>query len=808
VHGPNAGDTEFQNNSLGEIEWQHDANGNTTTITYDILGRKFDRTTNGVISGRWRYDGAAPYGRKGLIDYEQSSMSTIDRLTKYYRYATTTGGKDFLSDTAHYVHENGAVPESNKHFIYFYADNNFGRAKGVKFGDTGLTIQYEYTSIGYRSKIKNASSGYVYREITDEDALGNQISGTFGNGAMTQIASFHPATGQMIRNFVTKSSTSATVHELGYDYDGFANLYQAVTTASNGMQNFETFTYDNLHRLTKSSRAYSSLSHANDVTDYTYSSVGNILSKNDYFSGALYGNAARTAGGNAGPNAIRHVTYIGGGTTNYAYDDNGNMLSGDGRTISYNAFNIPTGITKAGVSSALSYGADLMRYKQVKAGLSGGTQTTFYVDKLLEIEKQGTRTTYRHYIDGVAILARQTIGSTTQWTLGYNLKDRLGSVVTLADQDGNVLEHRSYGPFGRPRRGDFLDAGTIQSAIALDPHPAWASDPLTDRGFTDHEHLDEQAVIHMNGRLYDYNIGRFASVDPIIQSPSLSQSINPYSYIMNNPLAGTDPSGYAAQLKGATDVRQKQWDQQRKYSSGTTPRLRTVKVSIQLVDPAAGNGSATTESAVTTTDGSTQAAPQSSRPEEPRADANSRTDGADTVVVPPSIVRVDIAIEEAALNEHFFRSAIFGPDSKIALEPLVKSGILQVVWDSPIVPQDFRTLNILHLQNEMTLTGDTTFARYYDGLDAIVTTSSILGGGAGAGRAILSARTIAALQAIRRSSRTAKVEVAANSLGLVAAASGQGYAVDTVSAALYQIWLADQRARIAAAVVTLEALNE
>ncbi len=48
----------------------------------------------------------------------------------------------------------------------------------------------------------------------------------------------------------------------------------------------------------------------------------------------------------------------------------------------------------------------------------------------------------------------------------------------------------------------------------------------------------------MNGRVYDYNLGRFLSVDPFIQEPGNSQSMNPYSYIMNNPLSGTDPSGY------------------------------------------------------------------------------------------------------------------------------------------------------------------------------------------------------------------------------------------------------------------------
>ena len=57
------------------------------------------------------------------------------------------------------------------------------------------------------------------------------------------------------------------------------------------------------------------------------------------------------------------------------------------------------------------------------------------------------------------------------------------------------------------------------------------ADAKTRRGFTDHEHLDNVEFIHMNGRVYDYNLGRFMSVDPLIQSPTNSQSINPYSYI-------------------------------------------------------------------------------------------------------------------------------------------------------------------------------------------------------------------------------------------------------------------------------------
>jgi hypothetical protein len=47
----------------------------------------------------------------------------------------------------------------------------------------------------------------------------------------------------------------------------------------------------------------------------------------------------------------------------------------------------------------------------------------------------------------------------------------------------------------------------------------------------------------MNGRVYDPTIGRFLSADPIIQTLATSQAINPFSYVMNQPLTLTDPSG-------------------------------------------------------------------------------------------------------------------------------------------------------------------------------------------------------------------------------------------------------------------------
>jgi len=48
----------------------------------------------------------------------------------------------------------------------------------------------------------------------------------------------------------------------------------------------------------------------------------------------------------------------------------------------------------------------------------------------------------------------------------------------------------------------------------------------------------------MNGRVYDATLGRFLSADPNVQAPANTQSLNRYTYVNNNPLSYTDPSGY------------------------------------------------------------------------------------------------------------------------------------------------------------------------------------------------------------------------------------------------------------------------
>ena len=114
--------------------------------------------------------------------------------------------------------------------------------------------------------------------------------------------------------------------------------------------------------------------------------------------------------------------------------------------------------------------------------------------------------------------------------LHYVYKDHLGSWTTITDANGNIIREQSFDAWGTMRDPDTW-TGTV------------TQQPMFDRGFTGHEHLNSFGLINMNGRMYDPVMSSFLSVDNYVQAPDFSQSFNRYAYCLNNPLKYTDPSG-------------------------------------------------------------------------------------------------------------------------------------------------------------------------------------------------------------------------------------------------------------------------
>jgi len=111
--------------------------------------------------------------------------------------------------------------------------------------------------------------------------------------------------------------------------------------------------------------------------------------------------------------------------------------------------------------------------------------------------------------------------------------------VAVSDANGQIEARMAFDAWGQ-RRDPWSDAAWLQWT---DLRPVWADAMLaiTPRGFTGHEHLDRHGLIHMNGRVYDPRLGRFLQADPFIEDTS---TLNRYTYVLNNPLSYSDPSGY------------------------------------------------------------------------------------------------------------------------------------------------------------------------------------------------------------------------------------------------------------------------
>ncbi|NYZ70391.1 hypothetical protein H0A36_30730, partial [Endozoicomonas sp. SM1973] len=178
------------------------------------------------------------------------------------------------------------------------------------------------------------------------------------------------------------------------------------------------------------------------------------------------------------------------------------------------------------------YGPDRARIRRIDSK-PNQSLTTYYMGGIYEkVHDSNGQIKHKHYIADVAVVTQTEGESTTKEN--YLHKDHLGSVVAITDSTGNVIERASYDPWGKKR---------LTSWRPAPDYTALASN-ITTRGFTGHESLDAVGLTHMGGRVYDQNLGRFLSADPIIQAPHNLQSYNRYSYGWNNPLNGTDPSGF------------------------------------------------------------------------------------------------------------------------------------------------------------------------------------------------------------------------------------------------------------------------
>jgi RHS repeat-associated protein len=140
-------------------------------------------------------------------------------------------------------------------------------------------------------------------------------------------------------------------------------------------------------------------------------------------------------------------------------------------------------------------------------------------DIILQTQSDGTTTTVTPYVHGPGIdepLAMIKDGGQPY----YYHADGLGSIVAITDASGNIVQRYTYEAFGQ----------------------LTADNPSFDNfyTYTGREYDKETGLYYYRARYFDAMEGRFISKDPI---EFRSGTTNLYSYVQNNPINGTDPSG-------------------------------------------------------------------------------------------------------------------------------------------------------------------------------------------------------------------------------------------------------------------------
>ena len=506
---PDKGRWVYGYDALDRLTRQQDAKGQVSTLHYDKLNRLVKRIDNAQKAQRdweislWEYDKAY----KGLLDKVSS------------QYFSREYGYDSLLRLVRSTQRS-----YNESFNVITRYDQYSRPVKTIY-PTGLTVAQQYNAHGYLTAITDGQTQRPkkYWEAKAVDPFGNVSESVLGNGAATMRV-VNPTTGRIETIFTSMSS--ANLSDLNFQYDKLGNL---TSREDKQLQVKETFAYDQLNRLTD---VLTTIGDETETAKVEYDAIGNITFKSDVGS---YGYGGSCNGNTAGPHAVTQTT--GSQNTKYCYDKNGNMVSGNQRTVQYTAFDKPDLINnlKNGASTAFAYGADRARHRRVDT-TSTGTNTTYYMGGIYEkVVSSSGKVQHKHYIADMAIVTQtENAGSDNGTKTHYLHRDHLDSIVFITDETAQEVERFSYDPWGKKRLTDWK---------AAPDYTALASN-ITTRGFTNHENLDAVGLIHMNGRVYDPNLGKFLSADPFVQAPYNLQSYNRYSYAWNNPLNGTDPSGF------------------------------------------------------------------------------------------------------------------------------------------------------------------------------------------------------------------------------------------------------------------------
>ncbi|MFZ3090664.1 MAG: SpvB/TcaC N-terminal domain-containing protein [Nitrospirota bacterium] len=485
-----------------------DDKNNTTTITYDNLGRRtnidnpdtgrtetvYDLSSNVIakITANLRVSGQQitydyDYNRLKAIKYPNYSGNNVSYEYGAVGASDNRAGRitkvtDQSGTEERYYGKLGEITKEIKTVVTFttpnapevytsqYQYDTWGRLQRMTYPD-GEVLTYDYDSGGLVKSAAGVKGSFKYDYIKrlEYDKFEQRAFMEAGNNIRTTYS--YNAQNRRLTNLKAGKGTGNLFQNLNYGYDNVGNIMSLANNVPAppppqfGGPTTQSFNYDDLYRLTSASGTYQ---FAPDKTDkYTlsmvYDNIHNILLKQQNHeivqpSGVPITQKKTTYTWNysfdsSKPHAPTHI-----GDRTFSYDANGNQLgwahdqNGTSRSIVWDEENRIQSIFDNGKEKTYKY--DDQGQRVIKRGPQG---ETVYVNQYFVIRNKeiGTKHVYAGTTRVVSKLMKQDKpGANPQGQtplekdLYFYHPDHLGSSNYITDTNGSLYEHLEYFPFG------------------------------------------------------------------------------------------------------------------------------------------------------------------------------------------------------------------------------------------------------------------------------------------------------------------------------------------------------------------------
>ncbi|MCX5113451.1 sugar-binding protein [Streptomyces sp. NBC_00378] len=555
---PGGNSWSYEYDQLGRQTVANDPDKGTTNSTYDDRGQlTFVKGSRTDVPGlAYLYDGL---GRQTEVR-ENSATGTL--RTKQV-YDTITGAKGQLAESTRYV-DGQAYTSKVTAYDRLYRPLKTalvipaaeGKLQGTYQAGTtylpsGLTSAISYSAAG---SLPAGSTNYTYEDETlrpitvygggmtasvSYSRTGKPLTYTMGlttGGKTTQVNNAYEWGTQRLENSrVERQDQLGVDRSVTYRYDEAGNVLSMADVSRTGTDN-QCFINDYLGRVTEAwtqpTTTCAQTPSGNQIggpapywQSFTYDKSGNRSTEIQHnTAGDATKDTKRNfdypAPGKPKAHSLTSVTtQAPSGTTvnDYAYDAAGNTTARPGQSLTWDAEDRLASVTENGKITTYLYDAAGNRLISRTS-----TETTLYLgntEVTLPTGADKAKATRYFDLGGGQTAIRQDDGTYT-----YTIADHHGTGELAVRASDLALTQRRTLPFG---------------AIRGQAPTSWPSTKGFVGGTDD---TKSTGLTHLGAREYDPGLGRFISVDPVLDLTD-PQQMNGYTYSNNNPATHSDPTG-------------------------------------------------------------------------------------------------------------------------------------------------------------------------------------------------------------------------------------------------------------------------